>query len=544
MAANYDVLNAPKNVLEGISSESDNNGAKTAPTNSGSVLDSLQKTQIDVRKEGYQNVIELLKQGKVAEAQAKNNALIKEYPREAEFYNLQATLDMQNKNVEAAKKSYETALTLNPNSPLARMGIARITMEQGQLDIAKDHLEKLLAVNDKVVAAYVLLADIASKQKKDADIEKYLLKGYEQAKGAVDVELEMLGYVARFYNAQKKIEKILPIAEEIAKRYPNNSNAINFLAQAQIANNKKAEAYTTLHKFVTDNTQDINNRLFLAKLLMERTDKEQEILQLLDESAKIDSSKVDAQILKAAYLIKLKRNEEAMTFIDKVITQFPKVAQARMLKAELYLADKKFDEALAVYQQAYKESPDNGNVLFALVDVLSHQGKASEAIKLLNDIVEKNPKNLAVRFRLAMLYQQQHDDKQAESQYKAVLDAQPDNVLALNNLAFIYGQQNNPKAIELAKKAYEKAPDAPAVVDTYGSILVKQGDAKEGLALLEKAVKLAPKAGELQFHLADAYAATGDVKKAIAVLETLTQGKDDFPEKQAAIDLLTKLKAQ
>jgi len=278
-------------------------------------------------------------------------------------------------------------------------------------------------------------------------------------------------------------------------------------------------------------------------LLSEHPDKDKETLALLDETALINPDNPEAIVYKAAYLIKLKRNQEALELANKIDKQFPKLVLGKLLKGDVYLADKQLDKATDMYQQAYKIQP-NDKVLFSLADLMSAQKKQPEAIKLLNDALEKNKKSIAIHFKLATIYQQQNDINQAEAHYNAILTEQADNVLALNNLAFLYSQKNDPRALELAKKAYEKAPESAAILDTYGYILIKQDQAKEGLPILEKAAALAPKANDIQFHLAEAYVANDNTQKAMAILEPIVKAEQDFSEKKAAVSLLEKLKTR
>ena len=270
----------------------------------------------------------------------------------------------------------------------------------------------------------------------------------------------------------------------------------------------------------------------MIKLLSEHPDKEQETLKLLDETARIAPNNPEALVYKTAYLLKLKRNKEALELANKIDAQFPKLVLGKLLKGDIYLAEKNLDKATDMYQQAYKIEP-NDRVLFTLADLMNAQNKTPEAIKLLNDALEKNKKNIAIHFKLASIYQQQNDIKQAETHYNAMLAEQADNVLALNNLAFPYSQQNDPRALELAKKAYDKAPESAAILDTYGDILVKQGQPKEGLPILEKAAGLAPQANDIQFHLAEAYSVNNNNQKAIEILERVVKAEQNFSEKKS-----------
>ena len=540
MAANYDALNQQHG---GFSSLDPNAPLTTEQGSSSSALESFQQAEQSNKKANYLDVLNLLKENKLEEAKNKISALLKKYPKEPEYYNLQALFETLKKDTTAAQQSYEKAIKLDPKNLLAHLGSAKLALDGGQLDKAKEYASKALVINDKSINAYLLLADVAYKQKDNAEVEKVLLTAHEKVKGNITAETEVIKNIGKFYAIQKQPEKILSISEDLVKRYPNNSIALSVLAGAQLVNNKKPAAEETLQQIINLDKQDINSRLLLAKLLSEHPDKDKDVLKLLDETIQISPDQPEAQVFKAAYLVKLKRNEEAMELATKIDKRFPKLVLGKLLKGDVYLAEKKLDKATEMYQQAYKIQP-NDKVLFTLADLLNAQGKQPDAIKLLNNALEKNNKNGAIHFKLATIYQQQNDTKKAEEHYKAILTEQPDNVLALNNLAFLYSQNNDPQAMDFAKKAYDKAPESAAILDTYGNILVKQGQAKEGLPILEKAAALAPKENDIQFHLAEAYAANDNNQKALEILESIVKAEQDFSEKKAAVSLLDKLKTQ
>ena len=539
LAANYTALDHQQsnfNGLDQITSESTELGRSI------SALESFQQAEQSNKRANYLEVLDLLKQNKLEDAQNKISSLLKQNPNEADYYNLNALLDTLKKDTSAAQQNYEKAIKLDPKNILAYLGSAKLALDGGQLDKAKEYADKALSINDKAINGYLVLADVAYKQKNTDEVEKLLLTAQEKVKGNITAEIEVVKNLAKFYAMQKQADKILALTEGLVSRYPDNSQALGLLAQAQIINNKKPLAEQTLLKLINLEKQDIGSRLLLVKLLSEQPDKEQETLKLLDETARIAPNNPEALVYKTAYLIKLKHYQEAMELANKIDSQFPKLVLGKLLKGDVYLAEKKLDKATDMYQQAYKIEP-NDRVLFTLADLLNAQKKEPEAIKLLNNALEKNNKNSAIHFKLATIYQQQNDLKQAEAHYNAMLAENADDVLALNNLAFLYSQQKDPRALELAKKAYEKAPESAAILDTYGYILIKQGQTKEGLPILEKAAGLAPQANDIQFHLAEAYVADNNNQKAIEILEKIVKAEQDFSEKKAAVTLLDKLKA-
>jgi putative PEP-CTERM system TPR-repeat lipoprotein len=535
-AANFDSLDHSQSNFGGLDQDTPESAAGKS-----SILNSLQHSEIDSKKERYFEVLNLLKQNKLDDAQNKIATLLKQSPNEPQFHNLQALLETLKKNPAGAQQSYQKAIDLDKNNLVAQLGLAKLALDAGDLNKTQEHANKILAMNDKLTSAYLILADVAHKQKNNDVVERILQSGHDKVKGNITQEMELVSVLGRFYVSQKQPDKLLTLADDMVKRHNGNTRALSVLAGAQIANNKQDLAEQTLKQIIKQETRDINHRLLLAKLMSNKPEKEKEVLQLLDETSKIDANNPQADVYKAAYFIKLKRNPEALAVSEKIEKQFPKLAIGKLLKGDVFLSDKQWDKAIGQYQQVYKIEP-NINVLFKITDIMQSQGKLPEAIALLDTESVKDNKNSALHFKLAILYQQQNNLNQAQLHYEAILSQQADNALALNNLAWLYSQQNNPKSLELAKKAHTLAPDAAAITDTYGYILLKQGQLKEALTVLEKATATAPKDNDMQFHLAQAHAANDDKQKAVEILENIVKSEQTFSEKSAAEKLLNQLK--
>ncbi|MBU2572235.1 MAG: PEP-CTERM system TPR-repeat protein PrsT [Gammaproteobacteria bacterium] len=496
-----------------------------------------------ITKSEYFDILELIKNQNLPEARNKIDAVIKRNPDDPTTYNLQALLDTKEQNVRSARQNYQKALKLDEKNVLAHLGLARLALDANELSAAKKHSEKVVELDKNVVNAYLLLADIALKQNKADDIEKIFETAFQNVRGNLTQELNLANNLSLYYSTHDQSEKILPISREIIERYPNESGALSFLAKAQIVNGQKSLAEKTLEKLISQEKNDITHRLLLAKLLSDNTDNEKRIFGLLNEVLQLDPKNLEAHIHKTVFLVKLRRFDDALNAAENVEQLFPELGVGKMLKGDIYLTQNELDKALDINLKAYSIQP-NDQLLLTIVRIMNRQGKANDAIALLIKELEKNPNNTVLHFSLANLYQNQKNYPKAQQHYEAVLSIDPDHLTTLNNLAWLYSEQNNPKALELAKKAYEKSPQTPAIADTYGLILVKQGDKKEGLAILEKTVKSFPDSPAIQFHLAKAYIANENKNQAVSTLKKLLNRENDFPEKQAAMDMLNQLTAR
>lgn len=499
-----------------------------------------QQQVIADKKQAYLDTLNLLKQNRLEEAQIKIKDLISEYPKEAEFYNLQGLLETVRKNDELAIKSYQRSIELNQNNLKAHLGLAMLFVKTEKLQKAKEHANKAMSINDNSITACFLLAEIAYKENRQDDVEGILLTAQKKVQGNIKQEIAVAKNLVKLYAIKKQPDKSLALAQQIIKRYPDNSLALSFLANAQIVNNDRAQAVKTLEKLIQLEKNDIPHRLVLAKLLLKEEKNEKQIIKLLDEITSISPDNPQVLAQKTVFLIKLKHFPEALNLVDEIRRLLPDAALADFLEGEIYLADKKLEQALSVFQKGYKITP-NAKTLNIIVNILIAQYNQPEAIKFLKKVLENSPNNLAAHFKLASIYDMQKNSSGAEKHYQAILAQQPDNALVLNNLAWLYYQENNPKALGLAEQAYKQAPKSASIADTYGVILVKQGELAQGIKILEKASKQAPTAADIQYHLANAYFLKGNNKQAIKILNSIVKLKQEFTEKNAAISLLKKL---
>ena len=128
------------------------------------------------------------------------------------------------------------------------LGLAKLALESGQLDKAKEYANKALAIDDKTINAYLLLADVAYKQKDNAEVEKVLLTAQEKVKGNINAEVEVIKSLGKFYALRNNRKKFCPYAKIWTNVIPITAWRC-LLAQAQIINNKKPSAEETLQNY-------------------------------------------------------------------------------------------------------------------------------------------------------------------------------------------------------------------------------------------------------------------------------------------------------
>jgi len=501
-------------------------------------IESTQNQQIEQVNKNYLQVIQLLKKKQFSKAKTKVLSLIQQNPNQAIYHNLQALLQLLDKDLTGAEKSFLIAIGLDENNIQALTGLAKLAQQNEQFEQAVHYANTALALNPYVISAYNVLIDITMQQQGIDAVESLLQDAHVKVKNNLKAELAIIQSLGKLYITKKQPEKLLQIAQDLVNRNTQETSALSLLAEAQLINQDDSGAELTLRQIITQHPKDTKHLFLLARLLGKQQGKETEILSLLDKAALNSDTPATLLSYKTTVLIKQKRLQEALSIAQHIEDTYPTQSTGIILKGDIFLAEKKYQNALENYQLAYTSSP-NTHVLDAMLKILTIQNQHHEAITLLESEFKKHKDNMAIQYRLAVTYQNQGQLDLSKKHYEALLIKQKDNVIVLNNLALIYSQQHNAKAIATAKQAYKLAPKSGVVADTYGYILLKHGNKSESLKVLKLAVELDSKVTEIQLHLAEAYIANQLKPEAKDILQRL-QNKQGV-EKEQVMTLMKQL---
>jgi putative PEP-CTERM system TPR-repeat lipoprotein len=499
------------------------------------LFDSTTDESMEEVKRNSKMVLDLVQKKKLFEASDKVESLIKLSPDQSDYYNLQALLAVINKDLDAAKLSYQMAIEYDPINIKSFIGLSKIAVDEKKYQKAKQYAKKVLDINPKVVNAYKILAGVEIQQHNINAAEQILLDAFNKVRGDLNAELGILQLLGKVYAITKQQEKLLGYAKDLSNRNPKDQSVLSALAYAQWASKDLDDAEQTLRQIISQNPKDGAHVFMLARLLAGQKGREDEVLRLLDVAIHNQEKPDLVLAYKSAFLKKQKQFKQAIIVANQVEELSPKSSLGEVLKGDIYLAEKNYAQALQSYKLAYQRLPSMA-ILDAIVKVLTIENKQKEAIVLLEKELEKNNESTPIQFMLANLYQIIEDYDNSARIYENLRIKLNNSAVVLNNLALVYSKQKKPNALILAKEAYQKAPHSSAVVDTYGYILLANGYKKESLVLLKQAMELDPNSAEIQLHLVEAYSANNEKSKAKKILQQLIE--KDQGKKSEAIKMM------
>ncbi len=451
--------------------------------------------------------------------------------------NLRGRVLLAQKDTAGARKSFERALSIDPNYFAAAATLAQLDLADKKPDDAKKRFEALLAKNPKNGQALLALAQLAASQKAPKEEVAGLLGKAIDANPTDATPRLMLIELHLRSNDNKQA---LATAQSAVAAVPTSPELLAALGRVQQLSGESNQAVATFGKLVAQQPLSTRAQMLLAGAQVANKDP-QAARQSLRKALEIKPDDLDAQRALIVLDLEAKNYADANKTARTVQEQQPKSPVGFVLEGDIAVARQDWDAAA----QAYRAALQRGSATeFAtkLHAVLLRAGKEPEAQRLAGNWQKEHPKDAVFLAYLGEQALARKDHAAAERYYAAVLDLQPNNALALNNLAWVKGQLKKDGALELAEKANNLAPNQPALMDTLAMLLADKGDFKRAIEVQNKALELQPAIAGLRMNLAKIYIKSGDKARAQAELETLAKLGDRFPAQAEVTAMLGSLK--
>ena len=253
-----------------------------------------------------------------------------------------------------------------------------------------------------------------------------------------------------------------------------------------------------------------------------------------------------------AVLLQLASVAEQQDDFDGAIALYKKIPDASPLKraAEmqlgLNLADlKRYDEAIPHLKKLLEADPDDMRAYLALGGVYASKEDYKSAAATYDQAVEhlKNPTsaNWNIFYQRGIAYERLKQWPKAEPNFRKALELYPDQPQVMNYLGYSWVDMNMnlEEALDLIRKAVDLRPSDGYIVDSLGWAYYRLNRFDESVVELERAVSLKPDDPVLNDHLGDAYWRAG--RKLEATFQW-AHARDLKPEPDVLLSVQRKLK--
>ncbi len=478
-----------------------------------------------------------LRQGKVKEALATSDALLKSAPSSWYAKLVRAQALAAGREFEQARLLLEDVVSKQPGHLGARMFLGMVNLQQGNLGQAEMNFANVVANDPTNVRAQRLLAETRAQ-----------VQSPQQALTALGPALEktpdptLLALAGRLSLASGEREKAMSYFTR-ALAGPESQQTVELrleIAGGYVVAGEFDRAIGLL-KDIPPGAAPSHQREYLLMLaLLRKGDKNEAVAE---GNALIERSGNDpaARNLVAGVLTAAGQADAGRAQLNEALEAKPDDPQTLFNLARLDLAEGKTADAEGHFTQILAADPKNLDATMGAAAAAGAGGDGAGAEKWLQKAVEDHPASTAARVALAEARQRRGDVGGAIELYEQGLVVKPDDPVLLNNLAVLYQQKSDPRALEIAERAYRQAPNAPALQDTYGWILVTSGTLEQALPVLRSAATALPGMTEVQYHYAAALAKTGNEAEALAILRRLDLEQIPTPARIDAQKLLDEL---
>ncbi len=479
-----------------------------------------------------------LRSGQTAKALGVADGLVKSMPGNPSVLLVQGTAKAQARDFAGAKTAFEQALKLDPKLLEAKLGLARAEVSTKAFDAARKRLSEILKENERNVDALYEMAVLMEVSGKNDEALKWLESAVEASN---HTETRANFALVAWHLRKGQAPKAMDAAKILLAKLPEDVEALQAYAAAQLANNDLAGARNTLGNASRRAGFEAGAQVAIARAQIQAKDLPGAAYGL-DKALGAQANYLPAQALMTVVELQQGEAAKAERRARQIIQENPKLAVGHHLLADIAQSRGQGAVAIESLRRAHELEQSSRSLLLLLGALANQDGGKPQAQALAEAWMKTHPKDLAVLKALAEAQARAGNFAAARRSYEAALKLNPEDAAALNNLANVLLRLKDPSAVNVAERAMARDPRNPLLVDTAGWANHIAGNSDRALQLLRDARLREPGNPDIRYHLAVVLAQTGRNSEAKEELQTALKSGSGFESAQDAKNLLNTLK--
>ena len=252
--------------------------------------------------------------------------------------------------------------------------------------------------------------------------------------------------------------------------------------------NEKNKSYRAmkenLMRVVELNPKNTDARIKLGQVYLLFNDLDAALIQA-DELLTHDQENLEALTLKAAVLIKQKRQGDALAIIDSILQKHPQYVEAVALKAMLLMQNEQFDSALMLVNPAIDSGIGDISLHLLKIQLDAMQKNIAAVIADYERLSKLYPDNLKYKYALAKLYVQADRKQDAEDLLKNAVKSEPLKIQPKLVLLDYFNSFSKEKVVEQIKKYRVENKNKPEILYQISQWLLAMNYFSEAQEILE-----------------------------------------------------------
>ncbi|CAL1238971.1 XrtA/PEP-CTERM system TPR-repeat protein PrsT [Candidatus Methylocalor cossyra] len=385
---------------------------------------------------------------------------------------LQAVIEYQHKNLEAADDLLIRATNAMPDHLPSKLLLGTVAYQQGKYETAEYQLTQFLTRVPKYLPAAKLLAATRMKLGRPAEAIQTLKEVEDQAEN----DVQFLSLMGSAYLETKQFDLGNEYLNRAVELDPKAAALKAQLALGQMATGHLDQAVSDLKAAVELDQNLLQADVMLVLALIQQKKFDEAIDAANKLKAKMKNDPLPENILGAAYMAKGDADKAADHW-NAALKLKPDYATAALNLAKLELRGHRLDGAVRYYERILGWDPKNLQALLGLAQVAELRKDFGAMEKYLNQARDKNPKALQPPLFLTRFYLQRGKPLQALEMARSAADANPDNPAALENLAAAQlANDQAASAVATLRRLVGKLPGEPHHRHQLAQALYKAGD--------------------------------------------------------------------
>lgn len=444
-----------------------------------------------------------LNAGLIDDALESSKQAVHDFPKEAKYLHLTASIYKTYKNnTQAAYEYMENCLKIAgsiTDKPDYALNTALLASELKKYKRALEITDELIKKDPENSQYYIVRADIYSAQDKKKQAVKDLEKSIK-----IDSNSTAKLMLAELYLMQNNEAKAVKLLEEVSSDNENISAVIEQNIGKIYTESGNFDKAIEVYKRLAGKLYGKSKAIILMQLgdVLNKSGRYEEAGQIFEELTTLAPDETINYYIAGKFYEYTKNYEKAEKMYLGALNINPAYAQTLKRLAVVYLLQDRTKDALK-YINMIDEVERDVDYYLLKAECYSIDKDNKTAMIILEDALKENPTNTQVLVFLASLYEEEGNISRTLELVKKALEIEPENPIFQNFLGFMYAEigTNLDEALVLIEKALKKEPENGAYLDSLGWVYYKKKDYKKAYKYITEALKYMPEEKELQDHL-------------------------------------------
>ena len=322
-------------------------------------------------REAFNSIVQLLRDGKAAEAEALCRQCLEQAPDDINMLALLGAILLQANRLDDAEPCLLKATELAPEfaRPFADLGVLHLRRQQPARAVG--YFRKAVELDGSQAASWSGLAQALGQSGQAEEAGKAHQRALRLAPG-----LQKLAEAAA-QRKQNNIQRARDLCNEVLQDEPNNVSAMRILADIAVGEHRIVEAEGLMRRIIELAPAAPDAYRNLGLYLID-TGRPMEAIEQLQKAADLQPDDVELLATLASLLSIVGRSQEALATHERILALNPQNHRALMGKGNMLQALGEDDRATAAYQACIAAHPQIGDAYWRLAKVEGYRFSDTE----------------------------------------------------------------------------------------------------------------------------------------------------------------------